>query len=108
LTAIDKSQNNGYHYIDVEISITLECFASYNITWGYPRNYEPLITYEFSNTTLEFRSTLTIDKTNSSHTGSYFCQYLKTETLDADIIRVWFNLFVNGEKMFTFNKSYLK
>jgi hypothetical protein len=61
LTANDKSQYDGYHNIDIEISITLECFASYNITWGYPINYKPLITYEFSNTTLEFRSTLTID-----------------------------------------------
>ncbi len=96
MTAIDKSQYDGYHDFDVEISITLECFARNNITWGYPRNYKPLITYEFLNITLEFRSTLTIDKTNSSHTGSYLCQYLKIEPSDADVIRVSFNLFVNG------------
>jgi hypothetical protein len=102
LTAIHKSQYDGYHDIDVGISITLECFASDNITWGYPRNYKPLITYEFSNTTLEFRSTLTIDKTNSSDTGSYVCQYLKIETLDADVVRVSFNLFVNGWENFLY------
>ncbi len=98
MTAIDKSQYDGYHDIDVEISITLECFAINNISWSYPRNYVPLITYEFSYITLEYRSTLTIDKTNSSHTGSYFCQYIKIETSDADVVKVSFNLFVNGWK----------
>ncbi len=100
MTAIDKSQYDGYYDIDVGISITLECFARNNITWGYPRNYKPLIVYEFSNTTLEFRSVLTIDKTNFSHTGGYNCQYIKIENIglldDADVFRVSFNLFVNG------------
>jgi hypothetical protein len=71
LTAINNSQYDGYHDIDVGISITLECFANHNITWGYPKNYIPFITYQFSSPTFEYRSTLTIVKTNYSHTGSY-------------------------------------
>ncbi len=67
MTAINKSQYDGYQDINVRISKTLEYFATNNITWGYPRNYEPLITYEFSNTTHEYRNTLTIAKINSSH-----------------------------------------
>ncbi len=102
MTAIDKSQYDGYHDIDVAISITLECFASYNITCDYPTNYKPLITYEFSNKTLEFRSTLTIDKPNSSDTGSYVCQYLKIEKLDADVVRFSFNLFLNSWEKINF------
>jgi hypothetical protein len=35
--------------------------------------------------------------------GSYFCQYLQTETLDADVVRVSFNLFVNGCEKFIFS-----
>jgi hypothetical protein len=96
LTAINKSQYDGYQDINVGISITLEYFATNNITWDYPRNYEPLITYEFSNTTPEYRNTLAITKTNCSRTGLCCCQFLKIENFDADVVKVSFDMFVNG------------
>jgi hypothetical protein len=67
-------------------------------------NNLPLISYEFSYETREYRSTLTIDETNYGHTGPYSCQFIKIEKFDEDVVKVSFNLFVNGEKMFTFNK----
>jgi hypothetical protein len=99
LTEINKSQYDGNHNIEVGISITLECFASNKIAWGYPRNYQPIINNEFLNSTHEYRSTLTIDKTNSSHTGKYSCEFRKLEKFDADYVEVTLNLFVNGEEL---------
>ncbi len=96
MTAINNFQYDNYHDVDVGISITLECFANDNITWGYPKNYIPFITYQFSSPTFEYRSTFTIVKTNYSHTGSYGCKIIKNEKTDADVVEVSLNLFVNG------------